>query len=135
MQPIGAVTAFRTALIGYGVAGEFFHAPLIAAEPGLALATVVTGERRAGGAGARALSRDRGGGRRGRALAASRSEHDLVVVAAPNRAHVPLARAALEAGLHVVVDKPLAARAEDGRALGRVAEEAGRTLAVFQNRR
>ncbi len=69
------------------------------------------------------------------ALWRGRSEHDLVVVAAPNRAHVPLARAALDAGLHVVVDKPLAARAEDGRGLARAAEEAGRTLAVFQNRR
>ena len=58
-----------------------------------------------------------------------------MVVAAPNRAHVPLAAAALEAGLDVVVDKPLAARADEGRALARRAGEAGRTLAVFQNRR
>ena len=42
-----------------------------------------------------------------------------MVVAAPNRAHVPLARAAIAAGLPVVVDKPLAARAAEGRALAR----------------
>jgi predicted dehydrogenase len=130
----GDVTPLRTALIGYGVAGEFFHAPLIAAEPGLALATVVTGD---GERAARARERYPG-----LAVVEAADElwrkpnhHDLVVVAAPNRAHVPLARAALDAGLHVVVDKPLAARADDGRALGRAAEEAGRTLAVFQNRR
>jgi scyllo-inositol 2-dehydrogenase (NADP+) len=130
----GAVTAFRTALIGYGVAGEFFHAPLIAAETGLVLATVVTGDAERA---ARARERHPGIAvvEAADELWRSPEEHDLVVVAAPNRAHVPLARAALGAGLHVVVDKPLAVRAEDGRALGRAAEEAGRTLAVFQNRR
>jgi scyllo-inositol 2-dehydrogenase (NADP+) len=128
------VTTLRTALIGYGVAGEFFHAPLIAAEPGLSLATVVTGDE-----GRAARARERYPGVRvveaADQLWARPEEHDLVVVAAPNRAHVPLARAALEAGLHVVVDKPLAPRAEEGRALARRAHETGRTLAVFQNRR
>ena len=62
-------------------------------------------------------------------------EHDLVVVAAPNRAHVPLARAAIEKGLAVVVDKPLAPSAAEGRALVRAADAAGVMLTVFQNRR
>ena len=60
---------------------------------------------------------------------------DLAVVAAPNRSHVPLATAALEAGLAVVVDKPLAARAAEGRRLAALAEERGLPLAVFHNRR
>ena len=62
-------------------------------------------------------------------------ELDLAVVATPNRSHVPLATAALEAGLAVVVDKPLAASAEDGRRLAALAEERGLPLAVFHNRR
>ncbi len=130
----GAMTPIRTALIGYGVAGEFFHAPLIAAESGLALTTVVTGN---GERAARARERYPGIAVLEAAddLWRRPEEHDLVVVAAPNRAHVPLAQAALGAGLDVVVDKPLAVTAEDGRALGRAAQEAGRTLAVFQNRR
>ena len=57
------------------------------------------------------------------------------MVAAPNRSRVPLATAALEAGLAVVVDKPLAARAEEGRRLAALAEERGLPLAVFHNRR
>ena len=61
--------------------------------------------------------------------------YDLVVVAAPNRAHVPLGLAALEAGLPVVIDKPLAASSEDGRRLDAAARERGVMLAVFHNRR
>ena len=60
---------------------------------------------------------------------------DLVVVAAPNRAHVPLARAAIAAGLAMVVDKPLAPTAAEGRALAEEARAAGVVLSVFHNRR
>ena len=60
---------------------------------------------------------------------------DLVVVAAPNRAHVPLARAAIAAGIATVVDKPLAPTAAEGRALAEEARAAGVALSVFHNRR
>ena len=60
---------------------------------------------------------------------------DLVVVATPNRVHVPLALAALEVGLPVVVDKPLATTADEGRKLVEAARERGLMLTVFQNRR
>jgi len=61
--------------------------------------------------------------------------HDLAVVAAPNREHVPLALAAVEAGLHVVVDKPLAANVADAQRLADVAEARGAAASVFHNRR
>jgi predicted dehydrogenase len=60
---------------------------------------------------------------------------DLVVIATPNRTHVPLARAALEAGLPVVVDKPLAVSVADARDLVREAAHRDLMLTVFQNRR
>ena len=60
---------------------------------------------------------------------------DFAVVAAPNRAHVPLGLAALEAGLGVVIDKPLAASAAAGRQLDEAARARGLMLAVFHNRR
>ena len=63
------------------------------------------------------------------------SELDLIVIASPNRTHVPLARAALEAGLPVVVDKPLAGTAAEARELAALAAERGLLLSVFQNRR
>ena len=60
---------------------------------------------------------------------------DLVVVATANVAHVPLARAAIEAGIAVMVDKPLATSAAEGRDLVARAARAGVPLTVFQNRR
>ena len=106
---------YRVGLVGYGLAGESFHAPLIAATPDLELTSVVTSnEERAARAKERypetKIVQEAGQLWDG---------HDLVVVATPNRAHVPVALAALEAGLPVVVDKPLAATAEDGRRLQR----------------
>ncbi|MEA2450834.1 MAG: scyllo-inositol 2-dehydrogenase [Thermoleophilaceae bacterium] len=122
----------RVALIGYGLAGGALHAPLIAAVPGLELAAVVTRdeERRASVRAAHP----------GAELLASADEvwgrgYDLAVVAAPNRAHVPLARAAIAAGLPVVVDKPLAPDARSARELVGEARERGVMLTVFQNRR
>ena len=60
---------------------------------------------------------------------------DVVVVASPNRTHVPLAIEALDAGFHVVVDKPLAASAADAARVIATARARGRLLTVFQNRR
>jgi scyllo-inositol 2-dehydrogenase (NADP+) len=120
------------ALIGYGTAGEVFHAPLISATPGLRLAVVVTGDEARG---RRAASRY---GARVVPRAAELwhiGDIGLVVVAVPNAAHVILARAAVDAGLPVVVDKPLATTAEDARSLLDYAAQAGVFLTAFQNRR
>jgi scyllo-inositol 2-dehydrogenase (NADP+) len=68
-------------------------------------------------------------------LWARAGELDLVVVATPNRSHAPLAQAALAAGLPVVVDKPFAATAAQGRALVEQARARGALLTVFHNRR
>jgi predicted dehydrogenase len=128
-------TPLRTALVGYGLAGSVFHAPLIAAADGLALDTVVTTnpERR------RQASAEFGEALRFAAapeeLWARADELDLVVVASPNKTHVPIARAALEAGLPVVVDKPVAGTAAEARFLAELADARGLLLSVFQNRR
>ncbi|MFP8943315.1 Gfo/Idh/MocA family oxidoreductase [Streptomyces fenghuangensis] len=125
----------RVGLIGYGLAGSVFHAPLIAATDGLVLDTVVTSspERR------RQARAEHGEELRTAASAgelfARAGELDLVVVASPNRTHVELATRALEAGLAVVVDKPLAAGAAEAEALAGLAERRGLLLSVFQNRR
>jgi predicted dehydrogenase len=124
----------RVALLGYGLAGSVFHAPFIATTDGLELAVVVTGndERKA-----QAESEHPGT----TVLPTSdevwerADELDLVVVATPNRTHVSLASAALEAGLPVVLDKPFARTANEGRALVDAARERGLMVTVFQNRR
>ena len=121
-------------LVGYGLGGAAFHAPLIAATPGLRLAAVVTGDAER----AAKAERDHPGVRvvpDADALWAMARELDLVVISTPNVTHVPLARAALAAGLPVVVDKPLAATAHEARALIAEAERQGLMLAPYQNRR
>ncbi|SMF07319.1 Gfo/Idh/MocA family oxidoreductase [Streptomyces sp. Amel2xC10] len=127
-------TPLRVGLVGYGLAGSVFHAPLIAATEGLALDTVVTShpERQEQ---ARAEFPDVRVTAGADDLLARADELDLIVIASPNKTHVPLATAALKAGLPVVVDKPLAGTAAEARELAALAEERGLLLSVFQNRR
>ena len=102
--------------------------------PGLALTSIVTSnEERV--AEARSAHPDAAVLASADELIEAAGEHELVVIAAPNRAHLPLALAAAEAGLHFVVDKPLAASAADGRRLAEAAGERGVVGAVFHNRR
>jgi predicted dehydrogenase len=135
MTGTGSGSPLRVALVGYGLAGSVFHAPLIAATEGLTLATVVTSnpERQAQ---ARAEFGDE---LRFAASAddlwARADELDLVVIASPNKTHVALATAALKAGLPVVVDKPIAGTAAEARELAALADDRGLLLSVFQNRR
>jgi predicted dehydrogenase len=124
----------NVALIGYGLGGRAFHAPLIAITRGLRLATIVTSnaERRAAAAqdfpGARVVdSADW--------VWENARQHDLVVITTPNRFHVPLARAAIAAGIPVVVDKPMAATAQEARDLVGEAKREGVKLTAYHNRR
>ncbi|WP_024801302.1 Gfo/Idh/MocA family oxidoreductase [Nocardia sp. BMG51109] len=122
------------AVIGYGLAGAVFHAPLVAAEPRLRVAAVVTSSERR----AEQARREHSGARvvpTADELFADPAGVDLVVVATPNRTHAPLATRALAAGLPVVVDKPFALTAAEGEQMIAAAERAGRLLTVFQNRR
>ncbi|MER6682757.1 Gfo/Idh/MocA family protein [Streptomyces olivaceoviridis] len=127
-------TPLRVGLIGYGLAGSVFHAPLIAATEGLALDTVVTSqpERQQQ---ARAEFPDVRIAATAEELFGRADDLDLIVVASPNKTHVPLATAALKAGLPVVVDKPVAGTAAEARELAALADERGLLLSVFQNRR
>lgn len=124
----------RVGLVGYGLAGSVFHAPLIAAAEGLTLDTVVTAnpERQEQ---AKAEFPDVRIAAAPEELFDRAGELDLVVIASPNKTHVPLATAALKAGLPVVVDKPVAGTAAEARELAALAEERGVLLSVFQNRR
>ena len=131
---VAGTADFRVGLIGFGTAGAAFHAPLIVTTPGLRLAAIVTRDpaRRAQAAREHpnALRVDAAETLLGRA-----ADLDLVVVATPNRTHVPLAASALAAGLAVVVDKPLATSAAEARRLVADAVRLGRMLTVYQNRR
>lgn len=124
----------HVALIGYGKGGEVFHAPLIDAVPGLRLSAVVTGDPGRGRA-----ARERYPGitvyPTVAALWADADRYEIAVVTTPNDTHAPLARAALESGMAVVVDKPFALTSAQARELTDLADKLGRVLTVYQNRR
>jgi len=124
----------RAAIIGYGLAGSVFHAPLIACTPGMTVAAIVTNhpERR---------EQARRDFPRAAILSTvqdlwrNASDYDLAVVAAPNRAHLPLGLAAMNAGLPVVIDKPFAPSVSDAEQLIATSRRTAKLLTVFQNRR
>ncbi|GAA4225722.1 Gfo/Idh/MocA family oxidoreductase [Actinomadura meridiana] len=124
----------RVALIGYGTGGSVFHAPLISSVPGMRLAAVVTGDEDRGRAVKERYPETEVVDGPDRLWGAS-GDYDLVVVAAPNRQHVPLARTALTSGLPVVVDKPVAASAADARSLAALSAVRGLPVFPFHNRR
>jgi predicted dehydrogenase len=128
------MSSVRVAVIGYGLAGSVFHAPLVSVTPTMTLAAIVTASAERQAQARRAYphaqilkSVDE--------LWSNATSYDLVVVAAPNRAHVTLGIAALQAGLPVVIDKPLAASVADAERLLAVSKQTGLMLSVFQNRR
>ena len=117
-------------LIGFGLAGRSFHAPVIRAVPGLRLAAIL---KRSGDEAAK-LYPDARIVRSVEELLAM-SDIRLIVVATPNDTHHPIARRCLAAGRDVVVDKPLAPTLEEALDLVEFAQERGRVLTVYQNRR
>jgi predicted dehydrogenase len=120
----------NVALIGYGLAGKVFHAPLVTSVEGLRLHAVVSSNPAK-------VEKDLPG----MIVLPSFEEAigtagiDLVVVATPNATHFDFARRALEAGKHVVVDKPFTVTVAEAEALAALAREKGRVLSVFQSRR
>lgn len=122
----------RTVLLGYGLAGQSFHGPLLATTEGIEVIGVMTGNAE----------------RQERAridfpdaviypdlASALDSDADLAVVAGANITHVPHAQAGLDAGMHVVVDKPIAPTADDVLALAAQARAVDRHVIAYQNRR
>jgi scyllo-inositol 2-dehydrogenase (NADP+) len=118
----------KVGLLGYGNAGRVFHAPLIAAEPQLELYKI--GSRDFSD---KALPPGVTGAGIDEVIADP--EVDLVVVATPNDSHAPLSEQALQAGKHVVVDKPFTLDGDAAARLVQLSETTGKMLSVFQNRR
>lgn len=119
-------------LVGYGLGGRVFHGPLAATTAGLSVDGVVTSNpdrqaqaRAAYPAAAIYSSADQ----------AWSGGHDLTAISTANVTHKPYAQAALRAGMHVVLDKPLVPTAADAIELGELAAANDRLLIPFQNRR
>jgi scyllo-inositol 2-dehydrogenase (NADP+) len=122
--------AINTAVIGFGLAGQVFHAPFVSAVPGLKLEAIV---QRKGDEAANAYPNTRI--LRSVEEAFSDPTIQLIVVGTPNATHYALAKQALLAGKHVVIDKPFAATSAEAKELGELAAARNLILAPFHNRR
>ena len=120
----------KVGLVGFGLAGRSFHAPVIRAVPGLQLAAIV---QRSGTEAAEKYPDVRIARSLEELLAIA--EIRLVVIATPNDTHYAFARECLEADRDVVVDKPFTTTLEDAISLTQIAKNTGRLLTVYQNRR
>lgn len=119
-----------TALASYGMSGQVFHAPFIEAHPGFQLKYIL--ER------TNSFSKER----YPQALIARSFEEllkddevELVVVNTPNQLHAPMAKQALLAGKHVIVEKPFSITVEEGKEVMAIALHQQKTLNVFHNKR
>ena len=120
----------NVALLGFGLSGRYLQSPFYAAHPGFSIHHVVTSRAEELAEAYPAL--------RPTADVATAIEDpvvDLVSIATPNATHYEFARAALEAGKHVLVDKPAASTSAQVRELKNLAARQNRHLFVFQNRR
>jgi predicted dehydrogenase len=120
----------RVGLIGFGMAGQAFHAPVINGVPGMELACIL--ERH--GSNAKEKYPDVRVARTLDEFLADK-EIQLCVIATPNDSHYEYARACLLAGRDVVVDKPFAPTLRESEELVRLAAERGRLITVYQDRR
>jgi len=117
-------------VVGFGLGGRVFHAPFVNAVTGLRLAAIM---QRKGDEAAKAYPAAKIA-RSFEELLADKSI-ELVVVSTPNETHFALAKQALQAGKHVVIDKPFAATSEEALELGRIAKSKGLLVIPFHNRR
>lgn len=120
----------RVGLLGYGYASKTFHAPLIAGTAGMELVAVSSRDAdkvHADWANVNVASDPH--------TLFNDKAIDLIVIPTPNDTHFPLAKQALAAGKHVVVDKPFTVTLSQAHELNLLAEHAGKLLSVFHNRR
>jgi predicted dehydrogenase len=120
----------KTALLSYGMSGEIFHAPLLAVDPGFALISVVQ------------RNSDKAKHRYPNIKIAKQVNEvfqddsiELVIINTPNESHFPFASQALEAGKHVIVEKPFTVNVQEAEKLIDLANKKNKLLTVFQNRR
>ncbi|GDY25417.1 oxidoreductase [Agarivorans sp. Toyoura001] len=116
-------------IIGFGLSGRVFHAPLITACEQLSLFAIASSRKQEIANSyphAQCLSPDE---------VLAHPEIDVVVIASPNALHAQQAEQAMKAGKHVIVEKPLAIDSEQCLQLQQVADETGKCLSVFHNRR
>ncbi len=118
-----------TVVVGFGLSGSVFHAPFLNRHPLFRLQGIVSSKERS------AIPYPKLQLYRTLDEALSRDEVELVVICSPHPLHFQQAAMALEAGKHVIVEKPLALHSEKIMQLGQLALQKQKLLIPYHNRR
>lgn len=119
-----------TGLLAYGMSGRVFHAPFISTHPGFKLKAVVERhEKKAAAQLPEIISYD------STEQLLNDKEIELVIVNTPNNTHFDLAKQALKAGKHILVEKPAAETTDEVKELYNLGKQMNKHVLVFQNRR
>ena len=119
-----------TAIASYGMSGQVFHGPLLKVNAGFKVVQVLERSKN----NSATLFPDAQIVRSYNEILEN-SDVELVVVNTPDHLHFDMARQALEAGKHVVIEKPITQKVAEAEELCRLAKAKNRVLSVFQNRR
>jgi scyllo-inositol 2-dehydrogenase (NADP+) len=123
-------TPIKVGLVGFGISAKVFHAPFITTNPQYQLVSVAERHKEE--------SKEKYPGvqvvKSFEALL-NNPEIDLIVITTPNETHFPYAKAALEAGKHVVLEKPATNTSAEAKQLLAIAQRSGKVLSIYQNRR
>lgn len=123
------------AIVGYGLAGEVFHAPLVRAAEKLEITVITTNNPERKKKAQAAFPNAKIFPSLEDALKDGGDLFELVIIASPNKFHAPQAKTALKAGKAVVVDKPFAINSKECREIIDLGKSTGKLVTVFQNRR
>lgn len=123
-------TPIRVAMIGFGLSGRYLQGPFFQHHPDFDLVKIITSQSTADIPAYQNIPTFPDVSR-----AWAEDDSELVAICSPNDTHFSLAKKALLAGKHVLVDKPLAGSLDEVRTLYELAESKGKVLAIFQNRR
>ncbi|MFC2107498.1 Gfo/Idh/MocA family oxidoreductase [Bacteroidota bacterium] len=119
----------NTALVGFGLSGKVFQAPFLEANPGFNLHTIVT----SGDEAAKVYPNSKIVRNFNEVI--DNDDIELVVIATPNEFHFAQIKASLEAGKHVIAEKPLTPTSLEARQLFEIAKAHNQYIFPFQNRR
>jgi predicted dehydrogenase len=128
-EQLMTVGKINVGIVGFGLSGTVFHAPFIHTHPGFKLDTIMTSRKEAVKLYPKAkitsefeiLLNDPG--------------LDLIIICSPNEYHFDQAKQALQAGKHVILEKPITPTAREAEELFQLAKDTGKHLFPFQNRR
>ena len=123
-------STIKVGLASFGMSGRIFHAPFIEKDPNFELQLILERTKSISKA-----SYPHATIVRSFEELITHKEVHLIVVNGPTYLHFEMAEAALRAGKHVVLEKPMTATTKEGEALLTLAKQQGLLLAVYHNKR